>query len=204
MRTLKSFLIRASVVGIILLFCIHFTGCSKIENITDSGSKLIIQDITGTDLLQAISHTAFSDVITKGSVVNDNCALSLAAIPLDPDSIGKTTPYQDIIVDQIDVEFSRSDGLNVQGTDVPYSFSQKVSTLVPVGGEKVVIIEFVLITHNAKLESPLVDLTTLGAEHILKLEAKITVHGKDVAGKRVAPVVGYISVWCANFADPTS
>ena len=29
----------------------------------------------------------------------------------------------------------------------------------------------------------------------------MTLHGKDLGGHRVAPVSGYVSVWCANFAD---
>jgi hypothetical protein len=29
-------------------------------------------------------------------------------------------------------------------------------------------------------------------------------YGKDLGGRRVAPVSGYLSVWCANFADSTA
>jgi len=203
MKKINSFFIRVSVIGVMILFCIYFNGCSKIENLSDASTKIYIQDITGKDLQGSVSHTVFSDVITNNTVVNDNGLITVGSMPLDPDSIGKTTPYQDVIVDQIDVEFSRSDGLNVQGVNVPYSFSQKFSTLITTG-DKPSAIEFVLITHNAKLEPPLVDLTNYGAEHILKLEAKITVHAVEVSGKRLSPVSGYISVWCANFADPTS
>ncbi|MGE5341516.1 MAG: hypothetical protein ACM3SY_08535 [Candidatus Omnitrophota bacterium] len=200
MKTIKKLGICVSIIIALVLCMMHFSGCNTIENVTNSGSRLIVMDIVGTDLTgNQKSHTIFSDVATdEGSIANDPATVSLSAQLLDPlDS--SATYYQDITVDQIDVEFSRSDGLNVQGKDVPYSFSQKCSVVVPI--REIVALDFVLISHNAKLESPLVELLAPSKE-ILKLEAKITVHGKDGAGRRVQPAVGYISVWCSNFADP--
>jgi hypothetical protein len=60
---------------------------------------------------------------------------------------------------------------------------------------------FVLVQHVAKLESPLVELINISQEKILKMEAICTFYGKDVGGHRIAPVVGRVSVWFANFAD---
>jgi len=68
--------------------------------------------------------------------------------------------------------------------------------------DDVIDIPFVLIRHDAKLEAPLFALREVGNQGaVLQLVAKVTVHGKDLGGHRVAPVSGYISVWCANFAD---
>lgn len=202
MATNKRFFIRTAVrlglVIIIALLTLPFSGCSKIENLSNSGSFISVEDITGKDLDAKASHTAFSDVITTGSVYNDNGIITLRASTLDQSAT--PTDYQDVIIDQIDIEYSRADGRNVQGQDIPYSFSQQMSVKLTVG--KLVPVDFVLVTHNAKLEMPLVELTNYGAEHILKLEAKVTVHAKDVAGNRVAPAVANLSVWCANFADP--
>jgi len=200
MKINKRDMIRISILFITILLIIPFSGCNKIENLSDSGSKLIIMDITGLNLESKASHTAFSDVLLKGSVVNDVGTVVLNAKLLDPTAT-TSTYYQSITVDQIDVEYFRTDGLNTQGLDVPYSFTQKFATTVPVGSDSVSL-DFILVNHNAKLEQPLINLVNGGAEHILKLDAKITVHGKDGAGNRVSPVVGYISVWCANFADP--
>lgn len=86
-----------------------------------------------------------------------------------------------------------------QGVDIPFSFSQKVHVVVPIA--ETVDLPFILVQHNAKLESPLVELINLSQEKILKLEVKCTFHSIDVAGYRLEPTVGTISVWCANFGD---
>ena len=62
-------------------------------------------------------------------------------------------------------------------------------------------VAFTIVRHSAKLEPPLRDLKEWGEEKILQLIAKITVYGTDGAGKAVEPAVGYVTVWCANFAD---
>ncbi len=184
---------------IISILLIGLIGCNKIENESQSGSKLILSKLTGKDLEGEESTIAFSDVITNGSIINDNATAYLRAVSLNPGQEGGTF-YQDIIVDQIDVEFFRTDGRNTEGMDVPYKFVQPINFKLTLG-EKEVAIPFVLIRHVAKLEPPLVELRNLGADKILQLVAKVTVHGKDVAGYRVQPAVGYITVWCANFAD---
>ena len=71
--------------------------------------------------------------------------------------------------------------------------------MVPI--QETITLHFVLVQHLAKLESPLVELVGLGQEKVLKLEAKITIHGKDVGGHRIAPAVGAVSVWISNFGD---
>jgi hypothetical protein len=105
-----------------------------------------------------------------------------------------------VLVDQIDVVFKRTDGRNVEGVDVPYRFTQPMSMLVPINEN--LEIPFVLIRHVAKLEAPLLALREVTSQGIvLQLVAQVTIHGKDMGGHRLAPVTGYISVWCSNFAD---
>lgn len=178
-------------------------GCNQIENITNSSAAIIITEITGNDLTgSAGSTTIFSDVVDDdGSISNDNCTIKVQAYLINPEGTGNTY-YQDVIIDQIDISFSRAEGLNVEGKDVPYRFSQKVTAQVSIGGSTE--IGAVLIQHNAKLEPPLVDLTYNVQAHILKLEAHITVYGRDNAGNRVAPATGTVSVWCSNFGGSGS
>jgi len=175
-------------------------GCSAVENQGTSGTMLQIVSLTGNDLQgTAGSTTVFSDVLTNGSIINDNGVAALMALPLDP-LLETQTPYMDVLVDQIDIAFKRTDGRNVEGVDVPYRFTQPVSFLVPINGAST--IPFVLIRHIAKTESPLIDLRDpLNPDQVLQLVAIITIHGKDKGGHRVAPVTGNITVWCADFAD---
>jgi len=189
---------------IILVSCLVIflltPSCNQLENLTGSSAKLICHLVTGSDLFGSEdSTTAFSDVIlASGTVVNDTANATLTAVLLDPVQATGTF-YQDIIVDQVDIQYTRANGQNIEGLDVPYTFSQRVNARVSIGAT--ITLNFVLITHNAKLEPPLVELINLGQEHILKLEAHITIHGKDIAGNRVEPATAVISVWCSNFAD---
>lgn len=192
-----------TIVGIFILVAV-IGGCNKVENTSTSPTRLIVDLITGTDLSgEDESTTVFSDVLLEGSIINDNAKATLRAELLNPDPLYVNSHYESVIVDQVDVEYSRSDGLTVEGKDVPYRFSQKVNAVVEVGGTTE--LAFVIVQQNAKAESPLIELTNYpNQEHVLKLEAKCTFHSKDLAGNRLAAVSGTISVWFANFADPES
>lgn len=201
---MKHKLLSLMIISLIASLTVIMTGCNKIENLSESGTRLIVDLITGRGLDGSEgSTTIFSDVITEVDGVpvieNDNASATLRAELINPDTT-TTTSYQNMIVDQIDIVYTRTDRPNaVQGKDVPYSFSQKVNFLVELGSS--LEYGFVLIQHTAKLESPLVDLIYGGADKVLKLEANITFYGKDLAGKRVTPVNTAVSVWCSNFAD---
>lgn len=197
---------KLKIIGLIIMALV-MTSCSSCTADSTSASALFINSLTGNDLLgEAGSTTVFSDVITEGSIINDNGVASLIARPINPaaDSINfEHTYYMDVLVDQIDVEFRRTDGRNMEGVDVPYRFTQPMNMVVPIYEN--IDIPFVLIRHVAKMEAPLLALREIPSrEFVLQLVAIVTIHGKDLGGHRVAPVTGYLSVWCANFADPTT
>jgi len=193
----RHFILTIFLVSVALLF----SQCNIFENETTSSSILIIESITGTNLDGTDgSTTVFCDVLEdEDGIINESASALLTARLIDPFAIIDTY-YQSIIVDQVDIEYSRVDGRNQEGVDVPYRFSQKVNLTIPIS-EASSLLSFVLVQHTAKLESPLVELVNLVQEKILKLEARITFHGHDVGGHRIEPVTGTISVWCANFAD---
>lgn len=196
---------RIFIIILLSIILFNFPACNKLENLTDSASKLLVLSITGTDLDGTDgSTTIFSDVYREGEgVFNDTAVAEVNAVLLDP-SQSSGTYYQDIIIDQVDVKYTRSDMANAQeGVDVPFGFSQKVYVLVGIGDT--VDVPFILVQHVAKIESPLVELLGIdniyGQEKILKLEAQCTFYGRDVAGNRIAPVTGFVSIWCADFGD---
>jgi hypothetical protein len=189
----------------LLIAVLALASCNAIENDSTSGTMLQLRSLTGKDLQgNEGSTTVFSDVSINGSIINDSCLAELIAIPLDPLMESKNiTPYMDVLVDQIDVEFRRTDGRNVEGVDVPYRFTQPMSMLVSFS--ETVKIPFIVIRHVAKQEAPLLALREIPSrEFVLQLVAVVTIHGKDLGGHRVAPVTGYVTVWCANFADSTT
>lgn len=190
---------------VLIIAALALGSCLAKEDDSTSASFLVINSLTGNDLLgNAGATTVFSDVITyAGAIVNDNGVASVTTLTYNPTEDSPEhdiTYYMNVIVDQIDVQFMRTDGKNVEGVDVPYHFSQPMNMLVAV--DDMVDIPFVLIRHAAKMETPLIELREVPSEEfVLQLVAKVTLHGKDLGGHRVAPVSGYLSVWCANFAD---
>ncbi len=189
---------------VLIIAALFLASCVAKENDSTSGSFLVINSLTGNDLQGAAgSTTAFSDVLTDGSIINDNAVAEVNAEIYNPANDADLSYFNDVMVDQIDVEFKRTDGRNVEGVDVPYRFTQPVNMLVVVDTPQE--IPFVLIRHVAKMEAPLLALReTPSQSFVLQLVAKVTFHGKDLGGHRVAPVSGYLSVWCANFADPAA
>jgi hypothetical protein len=189
---------------VLIIAALALVSCVAKENDTTSASFLVINALTGKDLEgNSGSTTVFSDVSIAGSIVNDNGVASVTTLtynPLEDSDEHDITFYMNVIVDQVDVEFMRTDGRNVEGVDVPYRFTQPMNMLVPV--DEITEIPFILIRHVAKLEAPLFALREITSQGvILQLVAKVTLHGKDLGGHRVAPVSGYVSVWCGNFAD---
>jgi hypothetical protein len=187
---------------VLIIAALFLASCVAKEDDSTAASFLVINSLTGNDLTgTAGSTTVFSDVLTtSGSIINDNGVATVTATLFDPATVDKPTAYQNIVVDEIDIEFMRTDGKNVEGVDVPYRFTQPINIVAEVATEAE--IPFVLIRHVAKLETPLLELRDwVNQEKILQLVAKVTLQGKDVAGHRISPVSGYLSVWCSNFAD---
>lgn len=189
---------------VLIIAALVLGSCLAKEDDSTSASFLVINSLTGKDLEgNEGSTTVFSDVSLAGSIVNDNGVASVIALTYNPTEDSDEhdiTYYMNVVVDQIDVEFMRPDGRNVEGVDVPYRFSQPMTMIVPIDEE--VEIPFILIRHVAKLEMPLLGLREVPNREIdLQLVAKVTLHGKDLGGHRVAPVSQNVDVWCCNYAD---
>ncbi|MCP5103297.1 MAG: hypothetical protein GY950_07960 [bacterium] len=197
---MKNKLILLTVSGILILSLAGMTGCNSVENLSNSNTRLIVDFVTGTDLAGAEgATTVFSDVLINGSIINDNAMATLRAELINPlETV--STYYQELIVDQVDISYSRTDRPNArEGVDIPFGFSQKVNARVSVG--QTTDLSFVVVQQTAKLESPLVELVNLGQEIVLRMEVHMTFYARDLADNRVTPVKASISIWFSNFAD---
>ena len=118
--------------------------------------------------------------------------LSLAAkdIAIAPTSNNAVT------LNRYRVEFLRADGRNTPGVDVPYGFDGAVTATVPPSGT--VTVNFELVRHTSKEESPLVQL--IRNSNIIHSIARITFYGRDLVGNDIS-VTGSISVDFGNFGD---
>ncbi|HUK36571.1 MAG TPA: hypothetical protein VLV86_21795 [Vicinamibacterales bacterium] len=117
--------------------------------------------------------------------------LGLASTPATPSSNNQVT------ITRVHVSYTRTDGKNQQGVDVPFEFDSGVTALVPATGS--VDIPFEVVRNSAKLEEPLLDLRNNGV--ILSMIANLTFYGTDLVGNAIS-VTGTLQIDFGNFADP--
>ena len=86
-------------------------------------------------------------------------------------------------ITRVHVDYRRSDGQNQPGVDVPYPFDSAATATVPLTGLSVPV-GFELVRHDAKLESPLIDLRTKLA--VINTVAEVTFYGRDSVGNEIA------------------
>jgi len=148
----------------------------------------------------------FSDVCTGTtanpelcSVINDNAIVTLLASAKDQGSLVDQNGLNDIFINRYHVTFIRSDGRNVPGVDVPYPFDGATSFQGPISGQSSEH-SFTIVRHQAKLESPLSELRSVGGALVLSTIAQVDFYGVDGSGRQVM-ATGYINVSFADFPD---
>jgi hypothetical protein len=150
------------------------------------------------------SANLLSDVASAtGSVFND---LGRATIQVNlKDQSGAltgvespTTPLQSVTITRYRVNFTRADGRNTPGVDVPFGFDGATSVTIAAGGSGAVT--FDLVRHANKLEQPLRAMRGLGGQLIVSTVAEITFFGRDQNGNEVT-VSGMLDVTFGDFPD---
>jgi hypothetical protein len=139
-----------------------------------------------------------SDVATIGA---DTVFVTLAVRPKNPLNSNVPQIPEAVVVEQYRVRFFRTDGLgrDVEGVDVPFSFSGGLTTTVDIGtgGGANVTVAIPLIRAQAKLEPPLRNFrnlltTTTGTNGTsvvpprVTMTAEITIFGRTIAGEAVS------------------
>ncbi|MDH4195840.1 MAG: hypothetical protein OEW05_00375 [Candidatus Aminicenantes bacterium] len=186
------------------VLAIGLTSCNPMESESESASMLVVERMQGTTVDEQISDYVQSDVIIQkageetGTIVADigratmSCRLLAPAPPLG------SSGWNDVVVTRYVVSYTRVDGRNTPGVDVPYPFEGSLSTVFKVGYSQE--IAFVIVREVAKAEPPLIGLHTGGAEGVLQVTAKVEFYGHDMANKSVK-ATGYIPIFFANYAN---
>jgi hypothetical protein len=189
--------------GAALLCALLLPSCSDTIRTGQSPAYLILTSLEGAKGGGANANTfasnLLSDVVTlvpaetgSPTVFND---LGQATLQLQmKDTLDTPTAVNAITLTQYHVKFTRSDGRNVQGVDVPYEFDGGLG--ITVSGSASV--PFTLVRNQAKLEAPLRALTQ--NFQVISTIAEVTIYGHDQNGREVT-VTGRIDVAFANFGD---
>lgn len=164
-----------------------------------SPSQLIMTELQAVNTDGDEVSTLLSDVVTNGSIMNDQGLVGLTLILKDPGTpqiAASPTAINSVTIYRYRVEFVRTDGRNEPGRDVPYPFDSAVTFTVTQDGAAS---GFQLVRHTAKEEAPLEALAS--NNDIISTIAKVTFFGRDQAGNEVS-VSGNIGIDFGNFADP--
>jgi hypothetical protein len=114
----------------------------------------------------------------------------------DITSVTGPTTNNEVTISRFHVNYRRSDGRNTPGVDVPYAFDGAVTGTVPANGS--ISLNFELVRHVAKEESPLVQLRA--NQSVITTLAEVTFFGTDRVGNAIS-VTGTMQVNFGNFAD---
>ena len=184
------------------VLAIGLTACNPMENESESASRLVVERMQGTNVEDQVSDYIQSDVIVVKSgaetIVADIGFATMSCRLLAPASTMGASTWNDIAVTRYVVSYSRTDGRNTPGLDVPYPFEGNLSAVFKVGFSQE--IAFVIVREVAKEEAPLIGLRTFGAEGVLQVTAKVEFYGHDMANKAVK-ATGYIPIFFANYAN---
>jgi hypothetical protein len=164
-----------------------------------------------------------SDVLTAGSVFNDDAIVAVNVLRKNNNVDLSTTPVEHVYLDRYEVVYFRTDGRNTEGVDVPYRITGPLGNLRfhtagPGGsGEVEQTVNITVVRHTAKLEPPLSNLRNIGitqpgdptapfvipGQGIIYTVAEITIHGHTIQGDGVE-AKGRVQVTFADFADEST
>jgi hypothetical protein len=193
---------KALRIAVIFSAFLALISCNPVEDDSESATMLLVDNMLGKDAEGKAGNFLQSDVVlSTGSIIADTASATLRAVTLDPDPLLGTSPYNDIVITRYIVSYSRTDGGNVPGVNVPYPFEGSLSTVVKAGSQAT--ISFVIVREVAKVEPPLIGLVDLGEQMVLACTAKVEFYGHDNVNKTVK-ATGYLTIYFANYADSTT
>jgi hypothetical protein len=188
--------------GVVILALSLVAGAGCGSTVSDSPAFLMIDSLQGAPGSSPGSpgNTLQSDVLFNGSPYEDPGFVSFRLGMRDPGAMTGAVipgPLNYITVTHYRVVYTRSDGHNTPGVDVPYPIEGGM-TVTAIGG--VTGGTFVLVRAQAKLEAPLRALIGLGGQVTISTIAQVTFYGSDQAGNAIS-TTGYITVTFADWGD---
>jgi len=155
-----------------------------------------------SDVQTLIDTTVNGQTIRVPTIFSDSGRATFRLALKNPGSVtgplGPST-LNEITVTRYRVRFSRADGRNTPGVDVPFGFDGAVTVTVPAGGSATV--GFDIVRHTNKEEPPLSNMRFSGGANIISTIAEVTFYGRDQVGNEVM-ATGNMTVNFGDFGDP--
>lgn len=191
---------------------LSLTSCADLASTGSGPAYLIMERVTASaggatgagttsllsDVQTLVDVTVGGVTVKQPTVFNDLGQATIRAEMKNALSTTAPTAVNSITLNRYRVRYRRTDGRNVEGTDVPYGFDGGTTATIAPGSS--VTVSFDLVRHQAKLERPLS--TLVGGRGLIFLStiAEVTFYGQDQAGNAVS-VSGTIDVQFADFGD---
>lgn len=179
-----------------VLSALVLSGCGDLVREGDTVTTLVMQSLGGARGSGAqFSSVLESDVRTNGGIIADSGQATIRLQMKDP--IAQPSSVLSVTITRYRVSYTRADGRNTPGVDVPYPFDGAVTGTVTVNGT--LAIPFIIVRIQAKAEPPLLALVGGGGIAISTI-AEVTLYGHDQTGRDVS-VTGHMDVVFSDYAD---
>jgi hypothetical protein len=154
-----------------------------------------------SDVQTLVSTDVGGQEVRVPTVFEDLAQITLRLALKNPGTIAQPStpsPINFVTLRGYRVTYTRSDGRNTPGVDVPFPFDGALTVTI---GDTPSSTSFVLVRVQAKQESPLRALIGGGGAIAISTMADIVLYGQDQAGRDVS-VSARISVNFADWGDP--
>lgn len=183
-----------------ILPCILLLVSCQINDAHRSDSVLLVTAIIGHTDNGDTADFLQSDVFDNppGTYVADIVSATLEAKLKEPEIIGAGASYRNrIFIHTYRVTYTYVDSnlSPLPSPSTPATFEGRLSVGIDI--ESSVSVEFVIVREQAKLASPLTQVSGL---NLLQVVAQVTFYGEDIAGHPVE-ATGYLTIYFADYAD---
>ena len=168
-----------------------------VEMLAHNGAKDEDESVLFSDVLTYVDQTVNGQQVRVPTVFSDTGVATLRVSMKNPTAL--SSDLNAVTITRYRVDYRRSDGRNMPGTDVPWGFEAGTSATIGVDREGEVA--FDLVRHAAKEEPPLRNLVANGGQGFIYTTAEVTFYGRDQNGNEVV-ITGFITVNFADFGDP--
>lgn len=194
-RSKKSAVLAFSVIAMVV-------GCST--EVTEQDTTNVLLTIEGIFPVGSSTTDLESDICAASPVPFPGGCIAVrdiaeATIRSRPKSIVSSLgpgPFQDVVIERYRVTYTRTDGRNTPGVDVPFAFDGAANAVIPLSSSAT--IEFTVVRVQAKLEPPLVNLAGNGGAIVVSTIAQIDFFGKEITGRPIT-VRGFLNVTFSDF-----
>ncbi len=166
-------------------------GCGQPDYVTDSRASvlLLVVDVNEGAVLDSDIRIG----VDSNIICEDEVPVTLTVRNKNPNLTGGV--QGNVLVNQYQVRYTRSDGRVQEGVDVPHTIAGGIASTVEVDGATTIPIE--VVRRQAKLEPPL---SGISGFDVVTMIAEVTISGQTVSGEQVS-ASGRLQIDFADYGD---